>query len=125
MTATAKLWRQEEYERRTPMNNDFIKTLKSGDAVIVSNNWDKSVKTVDKITPTGLIKVDGRLYGKDGYERTQDRCHALLMEATPEAIQAIEEAQIISDAMSVMRWTAKITYDQAVKILEILWADKP
>jgi hypothetical protein len=46
-----------------------LKDLKAGDQVFMSQGDDYIVKTVEKITPKGFIKVDGRLFNQDGIER--------------------------------------------------------
>jgi hypothetical protein len=101
--------------------NDWIKNLKEGDMVIVSNTWHTTITHVDKITPTGLIKIGADLFYQTGSKRgggTWDSEH--LREATPETIAKIRADVAISKAINLMRNTPKITYDQAVKIIEIL-----
>lgn len=105
------------------MNNDWIKNLKAGDKVIVCYrglySYD-TVKTVDKVTPTGRIKVGCDYYNQNGRPRNHGGTH--LEEATTEALEAIQQREVISKAVSrasALR-ASSITYDQAVKILEVL-----
>lgn len=109
----------------------WLKELKPGDAVIVLGaGWydTKQKCTVDKLTPSGLIKVNGTLYYSDtwqaGRERSGDR---QLLQATPEALQEIVEAEVIARAIHKMqRLSGKtIDYGTAVKILGILGEATP
>lgn len=100
---------------------EWIKNLKVGDKVFVNWRMGKSLRTVDKITPKGYIKVGGSLYNTDGSERNSDvwsRCR--LSEATPEEINLFAEKLTIKKAMGLMRSIKEITLEQANKIIELL-----
>lgn len=105
------------------MNNDWIKNLKAGDKVIVCYRGiysDDTVKTVDKVTPTGRIKAGCDYYNPNGRPRNHGGTH--LEEATAEALEAIRQREVIRKAayrVSFVR-ADDITYDQAVKLLEVL-----
>ncbi len=105
------------------MNNDWIKSLKAGDKVIVCYRGIYSydtVKTVDKVTPTGRIKVGCDYYNPNGWPRNHGGTH--LEEATAEALEAVWQREVIHKAVSrayAIRADG-ITYDQAVKLLEVL-----
>lgn len=105
------------------MNNDWIKNLKAGDKVIVcyrSIYSDDIVKTVDKVTPTGRIKVGCDYYNPNGWPR--GRISTYIKEATAEAVEAIRQRDVIRKAVSrvsALR-ASSITYDQAMKLLEVL-----
>lgn len=49
--------------------NDWISNLKPGDKVFVNGNNRKDIGTVERITPSGIIVVDGELYNKSGERR--------------------------------------------------------
>ena len=100
---------------------EWIQNLKVGDKVFVCFRMGKSLRTVDKITPKGYIKVGGSLYNTNGSERNSDvwsRCY--LSEATPEAIKRFREELAIKRAIKLMRETKTITLEQANKIIELL-----
>ena len=104
---------------------EWIKNLKVGDKVFVCWRMGSSLKTVEKITPKGYIKVGGSLYNTDGSERNSDvwsRCS--LSEATPEAIKLFGEQLTIKRAMKLMQETKELTLEQANKIIELLEASK-
>lgn len=46
--------------------------LKVGDKVLMINTWRTDIGVVDKITPTGIIKVGGYSFRPDGRERGGD-----------------------------------------------------
>ncbi len=100
---------------------EWIKNLKVGDKVFVCWRMGRSLKTVEKITPKGYIKVGGSLYNADGSERNSDiwsRCY--LSEATPEAIRLFTEQATIKRAIKLMQETKEITLEQASKIIDLL-----
>lgn len=98
--------------------DDWIKSLKAGDKVIVSSTYGTRVAEVEKITPSGLIKVDGTLYNQNGCERSQ-WCTSSIHEATEEAVREVEQRKVVTKAFKIMHRTSQITYEQAIKILEI------
>lgn len=54
---------------------DNFKKLQVGDLVFVYYPSCTCIKSVQKITSTGLIKVDGLLFNADGYLRGRDRSY--------------------------------------------------
>lgn len=71
---------------------EWLSQLKVGDKVIISRaHWGSKVSTVEKITPTEMIKVDKRMFNKDGRERGNRGYsgfpQASLVEATEDSIQ--------------------------------------
>ena len=50
--------------------------LKPNDLIIVVQDGNKKVRQVEKITPSGLIRVSGLLYYPDGRERTSSIWHS-------------------------------------------------
>lgn len=101
--------------------SNFTENLKKGDLVIVAYRNGERICEVEKITPSGLIKVDGTLFYKSGCERGGDVWNRYyLREATPQAIQIIKESATIQKAFKLMRNVSKITLNQANQIIEIL-----
>ena len=106
------------------MRTDWIKQLKQDDQVIISSSTGQRVATVQKVTPSGRILANGLYFNPDGYERgaTGYGCCCLL-EATIDKVNAIFDAEIINDALKLMRKTNKITVKQANDIIYILMAE--
>lgn len=101
--------------------NDWLKNLKVGDKVIVSCRMGDVIRTVEKITPAGNIKVNGTLFNSNGLERGGDTWNmTYLHEATPEAVQKVTNKNIIQKAINLMRNTTKITPEQAKAIIAVL-----
>lgn len=104
------------------MDKEWIKNLKAGDMVIVvrGNYYGRSmdVSTVEKITPSGLIKVGGILYKQDGLARGEWTYK--LEEETEEVILKIKRSEKIQECFDLMRRIQKLSYKQAVAILNVL-----
>lgn len=100
---------------------EWIKNLKVGDKVFVCWRMGRALRTVEKITPKGNIRVNGILFNTDGSERGGDIwSKSFLAEATPGAIKNFNEKLIIQKAKKLMESTKTITLDQANKIIDIL-----
>lgn len=59
---------------------DWLRELKEGDKVIISGGYRKAIRKIDKITPTGRIKIDDIQYDCMGYEMSSNiwnRNHSL------------------------------------------------
>lgn len=101
-----------------------IKDLKVGDEVYVKhwsayyNYWSK--KTVQRITPKGFINVNGVLFKQDGYSRNAGaRIYPLDdKKAEAEYMEYVKRKFVkkVEQEVSMIG----ITYEQAVKIKEIL-----
>lgn len=101
--------------------------VKVGDKLLYRHShWSNRVErieTVTRVTPTGRIRIEGRdcqfdKYGKElGGDAWSGR--AYLSIPTDEDYKRIRETETISKAESLMK-NAKLTYEQAVKIIEIL-----
>ena len=105
-----------------------IKDLKVGDEVYVKywsrfyNYWAK--KSVKNVTPKGFINVDGVLFKQDGYSRSAGaRIYPLDdKKAESEYIKYVKRKFVkeVEQEVSMIG----ITYEQAVKIKEILEDNK-
>ena len=95
-----------------------------GDKVIVHGRWNEEhIGTVEKITPTGLIKVEGRTYYKDGTQRGGDSwSRNFITEATPESLQKINDRATIQKAIQLCRSITinDIDIDTANTLIELL-----
>ena len=102
--------------------NDF-KNLKKGDKVIVCYfsilESDKKVAVVERITPTGLIRVDGRLYRPDtGTCRSNDH-FSLEIYSEEKGIRIMQE-NTVSNTLAKLHQLGQLSYEQAVQIDKIL-----
>lgn len=104
-----------------------LSDLKVGDRVIQRySSWTgivESVKTIEKITPTGLIRVDGYLFRKNGScrgdgnlsirrwsQEEEDKINRIRLEKKTKRTCI----NVFTERMN------KLTYEQAVAILKIL-----
>ena len=100
--------------------NDWISNLKPGDEVFIRSPYgDKYLRTVEKITPTGLIKVGGCLYTKEGRQRGEAFAHGLV-ECTPEKKEEFMREVFTHKVLRGLRNVPNITYEQAVEINKVL-----
>lgn len=99
--------------------------VKAGDKVIVIGRFSKSVSKVEKITPTGLIKVDGRLYYDTGNERGGDVWTSnTIYEYSEEEGRKIIENNYIKKTITKLRKIETLTYKQAVAINNVLESEE-
>ena len=102
----------------------MIMKLNVGDKVIVHGRWNEEhIGIVEKITPTGLIKVEGKTYYDDGTQRGGDSWSRFnITEATPEALQKIKDKVTIKKAIQICRSITvnDIDVDTANKLIEML-----
>ena len=95
--------------------------LKVGDKVVVVGNWSKSIKTVERITPKGAIRVNGTLYDEYGYQKGGDIWQRTsIFKATKEDVRKIKENDFIRETIREMKLVSNLTYEQAVEIRKIL-----
>lgn len=113
-------------------NREWLKQLKSGDDVVIRTwGWGESSYTdakVEKITPTGFIRVKGILYRpNDGYSRS---VNSYLLdpndETTIQLLKKYKEDKFVSETMNKIRNTNynDVTYEQAVAIRKIMGWEK-
>jgi len=70
-----------------------------GQEVVVSNRHRSELATVDRVTPTGLVSVRGRLYRRNGVQRGPYRWDtSRIRPATPELVEAIRAAMALRSA---------------------------
>ena len=102
------------------MNNSWLKELKVGEKVFVSNMFgDKTLETVQRITPTGRVVVNGIQY-INGMHSFDNWRAATLEEATDEKIEKYKIKNFIQRVFKELREKKYMTYEQAKKINEIL-----
>lgn len=98
-----------------------LKNVQVGDKVVFSSQfYGDCIKIVEAITPKGFIKVDGRLYNKDGRMRGGDTWSAYIYAATPEIMQKLRANNFIKMVLNKMHQTTNIDYVQALEISRIL-----
>lgn len=111
--------------------HEWLKQLKVGDDVVIRTwNWGGSGYTnakVEKITPTGFIRVKGILYKpQNGNSRSGNS--GLLDpndETTIKILKKYKENNFVRETMDKIRNTNynDVTYEQAVEIRKIMWGE--
>lgn len=109
-------------------NKEWLSSLKLGDKVVVCSwSWSYSLRynesTVEKITPKGFIKVNGLLYNpNNGYLRGSGGSKLLCPDdkETKEKVKDYKRDCFVKSVLYSMRNVVNITFDQAVKIKDIL-----
>lgn len=102
------------------MKNSWLKELKAGEKVFVSNMFgNKTLETVQRITPTGRVVVNGIQYINGMHSFDNWRAYTL-EEATDEKIEEYKIKNFIQRVCSELREKKYMTYEQAKKINEIL-----
>ena len=100
----------------------MFENIKVGDKVIV-DSWNRSAKIacVQHITSTGLLKVNNRLYYRDGRQRSSDPFHiSTIREFTEEEYEIIMQSNYIRETMNKLQNLNELSYLQAVEINKIL-----
>lgn len=104
------------------MVNDELKNLQVGDLVFVYYQSITRVKPVQKITPSGLIKVDGNLFNQNGRIRGGGSyCTTRIEIATPEKIEDFKKRAYIKKTFSDLQnlTVEDISFEQAQEINRI------
>ena len=99
--------------------NEWLKTLKAGDKVFVRSNFRKSLKTVQRITPTGRIVVDNTQY-VNGIYRSDAWNIFSLEEATEEEVNRFVRTNFVRNVFKSLFEKKGMTYEQAKQINELL-----
>ena len=97
--------------------------VKAGDTVIVYGMWGrKRISTVQKVTPTGKIRVDNNLYSATGVRHVNTFEVEYLEIATPEKVKAIRDRYTILKAITICHEIdiEDLTVEKAEKIIAIL-----
>lgn len=98
-----------------------LSNLKVGDEVIVTNRWnDDIIKTIDKITPSGRIKIGSSYFNKDGSERNSDIWNiSIIRPCTEDEKIEIKQKNTCKKAIEMMHSTKSISYENALKIISL------
>ena len=97
--------------------------LKPTDPIIVVRDGNKKVRQVEKITPSGFIRVSGVLYYPNGRERTSSIWHSsMLIPYNKETALIIEQNEFISKLVKRLHNINinSITFEQATAISNVL-----
>ena len=99
-----------------------MEEFKVGSKVIVSSrNYNDKIRTVENITPKGMIKVDGILYNASGSERSSDVWNVgRIRLATDEMIKKINEDNFIKNTIRAMRNIENLSFKKAEAIYKII-----
>ena len=107
------------------MSNEWIKNLKVGDKVILTAQFkEPRIAEVEEITPKGFVKVYGMLFNKNGSQRTSSWYTSHITECTEEREEELRQRAVIGNARDLMSRCSFLSYEQAVKIIEILGEEK-
>lgn len=104
------------------MLNDDFKNLQVGDLVFVYYQSSTCIKPIQKITPSGLIKVDGNLFNQNGHIRGGGSyCTTRIEIATPEKIEEFRQRVYIKKVYRKLKELSvdDITLEQAKEINRI------
>lgn len=89
--------------------------------IIYGNNGYMTLAEVEKVTPSGLVKVNGSLYYKDGRERSKSTWnHFWIKPASEEDVMKIERKEYIQRVFNKLRDIKGMDYATAFKINEVL-----
>lgn len=106
-------------------DNSWIEALNPGDLVVVSSwnwtGWAYKASKVEKITPTGLIRVDGALYKKDG--RSRSGGSEILNPNDEEVMSRLKEyteKRFIMSVVNKMGCVRYLTMEQAQEICRVM-----
>lgn len=109
------------------LHDNTFSYLKPGDPILIKASNFASYKIteskVDKVTPTGLIKVGSRYFYQDGTERTSSTfCRARLYHYEPDLVESVKRQTFCTKVVRRLRNITEdqITYEQAVAINKIL-----
>ena len=105
------------------MGKEF-ENIKAGDKVIISREGLENIFTVEKVTPTGRIKVNGEYYRSDDGHKIGSGiwCRGYIVPYTEERAEAIKREGVIRCCIRDLRGLTMedLSYEKAVRILAIL-----
>ncbi len=99
-----------------------LENIKVGDMVFVYYQTQTCIKSVQKITSSGLIKVDGNLFKPNGCIRGGGLyCTTYIELATPEKIEEFKQRTYIKKVLAYLKELKfeDITLEQAERINQI------
>lgn len=104
------------------MNDDNrLETLKAGDYVFLCTMYGKTLEQVEKITPSGLIKVKGLYFYKSGTQRDRGSWYLIFLQFADEAeIQTYKNEQERRKLIKYISALLKIEYVEFKKLEEII-----
>lgn len=105
------------------MASENLKNIQVGDMVFIHYHSHKCIKPVQKITPSGLIKVDGNLFNSNGFIRGGGAyCTTRIEIATPEKVEEFRQQTYIKKVLANLKELKleDITFEQAERISHIL-----
>ena len=97
--------------------------VKAGDKVFVVTRYAKKIYIVERVTPTGRIKVNDSYYDRKGHLMGSHNIwnNSRIEIATEEAIEEYKKSQYIMKVKDKMNsYKECLTYEEAVIINEIL-----
>lgn len=97
--------------------------VKAGDKVELFYDRGNASKVVivEDVTPKGFIKVSGMMFNPNGWQRGGDRWYrCYIKEITDERIEELKHEIFVQKIINKCRKINKLTYEQAVKINEVL-----
>lgn len=106
-------------------DNSWIEALKPGDPVVVHAwSWEGDTyraSRIERITPTGRIRVDGVLYKKNGLSRSGGSC---IMNPEDEGVmkelKEYTEKRFIMSVVNKMGCVRELTLEQAQEICRVM-----
>ena len=106
------------------MSDSWLSSLKQGDKVIVQRRSIEDICTVERITPTGIIKLNNRLqFDKHGRERGAGYGWTHWLRELTDEKRAEFEHRNLAQRVSKIDWS-KCSADQLRRIKAITEEDK-
>ena len=103
---------------------ESLENVKAGDVVIEHCRWENVIATVTKVTATQIVVGGDRYRKKDGYliGSAGSWYHRWISLPKEGEVEVLKRQKFISDVVSELKkLTAHdVTYEQAVKINEVL-----
>lgn len=105
---------------------NICENLKPGDKVFILGRHLLELDEVEKITPSGLIRVDGVLYRKDGSQRggVDPWYRTFIKPASTEEIEQFQKEQFVSAVIRKLQSIKSLSYEQAVAVHNLLFRNE-